>query len=61
MFDMEANRIAYLTYIATMANVGINTEILQINKLILQSNEKRNQELMELLKEIKNDFKEHIR
>lgn len=56
-FESEADRLAYMNYIATMANVGINTEILQLNKLILETNEKRNKELIEILKELKNEIK----
>lgn len=53
----EADRLAYLNYSATLANLAINSEILQINKLIYESNEKRNQEITELLKEIRDENK----
>lgn len=57
MYSSEADRFAYLSYMATSANLAINMEILQINKLIYQSNEQRNQEILELLKEIKGENK----
>ena len=47
-------RIAYLNFLATSTNLAINAEILQINRLIYQSNEQRNKEIVEILKEIKN-------
>lgn len=53
----EADRLAYLNYSVTLANLAINSEILQINKLIYESNEKRNQEITELLKEIRDENK----
>ena len=56
-FKSEADRLAYLNYSATLANLAINSEILQINKLIYESNEKRNQEITELLKEIRDENK----
>ena len=61
MFFNDSDRLAYLNYSATLANLAINSEILYINKLIYESNEKRNNELMELLKELKNDLKKSIR
>ena len=53
----EADRLAYLNYSVTLANLAINSEILQINKLIYESDEKRNQEITELLKEIRDENK----
>ncbi|MBR5304935.1 MAG: hypothetical protein IKU37_08945 [Candidatus Gastranaerophilales bacterium] len=53
-FSSEADRLAYLNFLATSTNLAINAEILQINRMIYQSNEQRNKELIELLKEIKN-------
>ena len=53
----ENDRLAYLNYSGTLANLAINSEILQINKLIYESNEKRNQEITELLKEIRDENK----
>lgn len=57
MFISEADRLAYLNYMATSMNVAISMEMLEINKLIYQSNEQRNKEILDLLKEIKDENK----
>lgn len=57
MFFNEADRFSYLNYMATSMNVAISLEMLEINKLIYRSNEKRNQEILDLLKEIKDENK----
>ena len=57
MWNSEADRLAYLNYMATSMNVAISMEMLEINKLIYQSNEQRNKEILDLLKEIKDENK----
>lgn len=57
MWNSEADRLAYLNYMATSMNVAISMEMLEINKLIYQSNEERNKEILDLLKEIKDENK----
>ena len=54
MFYNDNDRLVYLNYLASSMNLSVNMEMLEINKMIYQSNEKRNQEILELLKEIKN-------
>ena len=62
MWSSEADRLAYLNYMATSMNVAISMEMLEINKLIYQSNEQRNKEIFDVLKEIKENgkFKNNI-